>query len=128
MDKLREIEAIRTQFDGERERLNTAHKCDATRFDKWRIRMETEKRRLEEQLRDCNSTADTKTELVGMDSEGGEHYEPEGIIDPRLPIEPVKSHDESSEDTSGGGPPPGVSVSGPHGEASELMHSMSHLL
>ena len=128
VDKLREIEAIRTQFDGERERLNTARECDATHFNEWRIGMETEKRRLEEQLRDCESTADTKTELVVMESEGGEHYEPEGIIDPSLPIEPVESRDESSEDTSGGGPPPGVSVSGPHGEASELMHSMSRLL
>ena len=51
-----------------------------------------------------------------------------GIIGPSLPIEPVESYDGSSEDTRGGGPPPGVSVSGPHGEASELMHSMSHLL
>ena len=40
--------------------------------------METEKRRLEEQLRDLDSTADTKTELVVMESEGGEHYEPDG--------------------------------------------------
>ena len=91
VDKLREIEAIRTQFDGERERLNTARECDATRFDEWRIRMETEKRRLEEQLRDRDSTVDTKTELMVMESEGGEHYEPEGIIDPSLPIEPVES-------------------------------------
>ena len=43
-------------------------------------------------------------------------------------IEPVQSHDESSEDTSGEGPPHGVSVSGLHKEASELMHSMSLLL
>ena len=63
-----------------------------------------------------------------MESERGEHYEPEWIIDPSLPIKPVESRDESSEDTSSGGPPPGVSVSGPHGEASELMHSMSRLL
>ena len=120
VDKLREIEAIRTQFDGGRERLNTARECDATRFDEWRIGMETEKRRLEEQLRDRDSTADTKTELVVMESEGGEHYEPEGIIDPSLPIEPVESHDGSSEDTSGGGPPPGVGVSGPQGKEVNL--------
>ena len=67
VDKLREIEVIRTQFDGERECLNTAREHDATRFDEWRIGMETKKRRLEEQLRDRDSTADTKTELVVME-------------------------------------------------------------
>ena len=84
VDKLRGIETIRTQFDGERECLNTTRERDATRFDEWRIGMETEKRRFEEQLRDRDSTAYTKTELEVMESEGGEHHEPEGmiIIDP----------------------------------------------
>ena len=79
VDKLRGIETIRTQFDGERECLNTTRERDATRFDEWRIGMETEKRRFEEQLRDRDSTAYTKTELEVMESEGGEHHEPEGI-------------------------------------------------
>ena len=50
VDKLREIEAIRTQFDGERDRLSTARERGAVWFDEWRISLETEKRRLEEKL------------------------------------------------------------------------------
>ena len=79
---------------------------------------------LEEELRDRDGMADTKPELAIMEEEG-EHYEPEGIVDTSLPVEP---HDGSSEDKGSRGPPPISSVSGPHGEAGELMHSMSRLL
>ena len=45
--------------------------------------------------------ADTKPELAIMEEEG-EHYEPEGIMDTSLPVEP---RDGSSEDKGSGGPP-----------------------
>lgn len=64
VDKLREIEAIRTHFDGEGDRLSTARERDAIRFDEWRIGLETEKRRLEERLRERDGMADTKPQLA----------------------------------------------------------------
>ena len=127
VEKLCELESLRAQFDGERERLRCDRERDAIRFDEWRNGMETEKNRLAEWLRDCDGVADTRSELPTMESEGGEHEE--GHTDSGSPVEIVEPSEEgTSRDAGTEGPPPLSTAPGVHGEGGDLMHSVSRLL